>query len=282
MKAEHSLGILSQVGGFWVYLVMFLLILVQEVGVPIPILPSEVLLLSGGFLASQGKIMLPVVGAVVTVATLLGNSLLFYIGRRYGRGALDRYGKYIHLHPERIDRIEAWIGTHGRSILIYGPLLPVIRAYVPALAGVFGVPFRYYISVLVFAALSWSFGLLVLGYALGDHWFDAVTFLRHNVRIAALLLLVAGLVALAIVTLRRRAAERAALRSWKEVAPPAVQTSRLRSRVETGELLAGPAAHERAHSPGTRLLSELPPRVREARAGAARPLEATSEGTPRG
>ena len=282
MKSEHSLGILSQVGGFWVYFVMFLLILVQEIGVPIPILPSEVLLLSAGFLASQGKIMLPVVGAVVTIATLLGNSLLFYIGRRYGRGALDRYGKYIHLHPERINRIEAWIGTHGRSILIYGPLLPVIRAYVPALAGVFGVPFRYYISVLVFAALSWSFGLLVLGYVLGDHWFDAVTFLRHNVRIAALLLLAAGLVALAIVALRRRAKERAALRSWKEVAPPAVQTTRLTSGAETGALLPGPAAHERVHGPGTRLLGELPPRVLEARTGTTRSREATSERTPQG
>ena len=281
VKHEHSLGILNQVGGFWIYLIMFLLILVQEIGVPVPILPSEVVLLGGGFLANQGKITFPVMVALLTVATLLGNSLLFYIGRRYGRAALVRYGKHIHLHPERIDRIEAWIGSHGRSILIYGPLLPVLRAYIPALAGVFGVPFRYYISVLVFAALVWSAGLMGLGYALGDHWFDVVTFLRRTAKIVTLLLVLAGVAAIVVLRLRRRAAERAALRTWKEVVPSTtVQTTRLRPPGDIAELRAGGGAG--GLGPGTRVLSEPLPRAREDRAGAARPREASPEGAPQG
>lgn len=203
MDHGHSLGILNQVDGFWVYLVLFLLILIQECGVPFPVLPSEVVLLGGGFMASQNKVTLVFAGLLATGATLIGNSLLFLVGRHFGRSALDRYGKYIHLRPDRVDRIEAWIERRGTPILIYGPLVPLLRAYIPALAGMFGVPFRYYISVLVGAALIWTFGLLILGQVLGRHWFDAVTFLRQNMHVGILIAVLIAVVTLAIIRWRR-------------------------------------------------------------------------------
>lgn len=230
MAHGHSLGILSQVDGVWIYVVIFLLILVQECGVPFPVLPSEVVLLGGGFLASQGKISLIVAGLLATTGTLAGNSLLFHISRRYGRAALDRYGKYVHLRPERVDRIESWIGRSGTPILLYGPLVPILRAYVPALAGLFGVPYRFYIIVLAAAALAWTYGLLALGLVMGDHWFDAVTFLRQNAVIGVAALGLAACIALLFVRHRRRVAlERA--RHWPEsVIEPqrAATTMRLR------------------------------------------------------
>ena len=221
MNPTHNLGILSQVSGIWIYVVIFLLILVQECGVPFPVLPSEVVLLGGGFLAYEGKISLVVAGAVAMMATLIGNSVLYYVGRRFGRAALDRYGKYINLRPERVDRIEAWVERSGTPILFYGPLVPILRAYVPALAGMFGVGFRLYISVLVGAAFLWSFGLLIIGQVLGDSWLDAVHFLRHNL-LVGLLLGVAGIVA-ALMALRwRRSKERLRDQKWRRiVAEPA-------------------------------------------------------------
>lgn len=215
MNGNHSLGILNQVDGFWVYLLLFLFILVQECGVPVPVLPSEVILLGVGFLCGQGRVSLLVAGILAIAATLLGNTILFMIGRHFGRGALDRYGKYVHLRPDRVDRIEAWIGERGTPFLIYGPLIPLLRAYVPALAGVFGVPYRYYVSVLVGAAAIWSFGLLILGQVLGVHWFDAVMFLRHNVRIGLLAAALAAACALLILRWRRRIERRDAT-AWKE------------------------------------------------------------------
>jgi membrane protein DedA with SNARE-associated domain len=211
LLAGHSLGILSQVDGLWLYLVIFLLIIVQEAGVPFPVLPSEVVLLSAGFLASQGKLALVVVGVVATGATLLGNSMLFYLSRRYGRTALDRYGIYLHLRPERIDRIEGWVSKRGTPIFLYGPLVPLLRAYIPALAGLFGVAYGVYIPVLLVAASIWSFGLLELGDLLEDHWYDAASAIRQH---APLTVLVCALIvtAGALVGWRRRrlARERAA------------------------------------------------------------------------
>lgn len=186
----HTIDVLRGADGFWIYCLVFFLIAIQEVGVPLPVLPSEVVLLSAGFLASQGKIALVLMGLFAMAATLMGNSLLYYVSRRYGRVALDRYGKYVMLRPERIDRIEAWIGRRGTPILMYGPLVPILRAYVPALAGIFGVPYRLYIFVLTGAAFVWSFGLLVAGQVLGEHWWDAMRFFRHNIYIGVIILLV--------------------------------------------------------------------------------------------
>ncbi len=195
----HSLGILSQVDGIWLYVVIFLLILVQECGVPFPLLPSEVVLLGGGFLAADNHFALIVMGILATSATLFGNSLLFFISRRYGRVALDRFGKYVHMHTERVDRIERWIERRGSPILFYGPLLPILRAYMPALAGIFGVPYRAYIGILAGAAVLWTFGMLILGSVLGVHWFDAVDFMRHNITIAVVgIAAIGGLVLLVL------------------------------------------------------------------------------------
>ena len=227
----HSLSILNQVDGIWVYVLIFVLILVQECGVPFPVLPSEVVLFGGGFLASQGKVELIFLGLVATIATVIGNSFLYFVSRRFGRVALDRYGKYIHLRPDRIDRIESWV-SRGTPILMYGPLVPFLRAYVPALAGLFGVPFRFYIAILCGAALTWSFGLLILGELLGDHWYDAIDFLRHNMFSGLLALIVIGLIAFLVVR-RKRQHDRERATHWPEtaiepVAPRAQTTKRLR------------------------------------------------------
>lgn len=216
MDHTHSLGPLSQVSGGWIYVVIFLLILVQECGVPFPVLPSEVVLLGGGFLAYENKISLLVAGLVAMAATLIGNSVLYYVGRRFGRAALDRYGKYINLRPERVDRIEAWVERSGTPILFYGPLVPILRAYVPALAGMFGVGFRLYISVLIGAAFLWSFGLLVIGQILGDSWVDAVRFLRHNV-IAGMAIGALAIGAGLILLRWRRMRERAREQKWHRI-----------------------------------------------------------------
>lgn len=197
---------------------------------PFPVLPSEVVLLGGGFLASQNKIALPVAALLAMAATLIGNSALFMVGRHFGRSALDRYGKYIHLRPDRVDRIEAWVSRSGTPLLIYGPLVPILRAYVPALAGIFGVPFRFYITVLVCAAAVWSFGLLLIGRLLGAHYAVAATFLRHNMRIAVLVAAVALIVAGLIVRWRHAADHQPVVR-WPERLPePAPATKKLHLR----------------------------------------------------
>jgi membrane protein DedA with SNARE-associated domain len=134
--------------------------------------------------------------------------------------ALDRYGKYIMLRPERIDRIEAWIGRRGTPILMYGPLVPILRAYVPALAGMFGVPYRLYIFILAGAAAVWSFGLLILGQVLGDHWWDAIKFFRNNLYVGVILVLGAALIGYIWIRIQRRAGTNRA-QHWPEtVLPP--------------------------------------------------------------
>lgn len=219
---DDTISIISHTGGLWIYLLVFALILIQELGVPLPVLPSEIVLLCAGFLASQGRLTLLFMGLLATCATLIGNSVLYYVSRRYGRAALDRYGKHVFLRPERVNRIEAWMERRGTPILVYGPLLPIMRAYVPALAGLFGVPYKLYIFVLTGAAVVWTFSLLILGQMLGEHWWDAALFFRHNLRAGVLIAVAFAVVGALILRQRRRRAARGRQRTQLEaVVPPA-------------------------------------------------------------
>ena len=90
----------------------FLLILVEEAGVPVPI-PGDFLMLALGVHARQGHVPLWQALLVMEVATLAGASLLYLLAARAGRGLVYRYGRYIHMTPERLDRAEAFLRRRG-------------------------------------------------------------------------------------------------------------------------------------------------------------------------
>jgi hypothetical protein len=82
------------------------------------------------------------------------------------------------------------------------------------------VPYRLYIVILTGAALLWSYGMLVIGLVLGDHWWDAVMFFRHNVRFGIGIAVGLGAIGLMVLFWQRRIAYVRA-QHWPEtVLPP--------------------------------------------------------------
>ena len=144
----------------------FVLVLVEEAGVPVPI-PGDVLMLALGVHARQGMAPLWQALVVLELATVLGASVLYLASARAGRGLVYQYGRYIHLTPERLDRAESWLRSHGSRAIILGRLTPGLRMATVIGCGVFGVPFWRFLPALALGGLLYILLYTLLGFFVG-------------------------------------------------------------------------------------------------------------------
>lgn len=151
----------------WGYLIVFLATFLENsVGAGV-IVPGETLVIIGGFYARLGELWLPAVAFVAVVGAVLGDNLGYWIGRRYGRGFLERHGRKLFVTPERLEAAEGYYRRHGGKTVFLGRFVPVVRSVGFIVAGVAHMEWRRFIVYDVAGAVIWGIGHSVLGYALG-------------------------------------------------------------------------------------------------------------------
>jgi hypothetical protein len=79
------------------------------------IVPGETLVILGGFYARRGELQLPLLMAIVCLAAVAGDNVGFLIGRRFGRGFLERHGRRLFVTPQRLERAERHYAMAGRQ-----------------------------------------------------------------------------------------------------------------------------------------------------------------------
>lgn len=131
------------------------------------IVPGETLVIVGGFYARRGELWLPLVTAVSFVGAVLGDNLGFWIGRRFGRGFLERHGAKLFLTPQRLENAERYYARHGGKTIFLARFIPVVRSVGFIVAGVARMDWRRFIVYDVAGALIWAVTHSVVGYALG-------------------------------------------------------------------------------------------------------------------
>jgi membrane protein DedA with SNARE-associated domain len=131
-----------------------------------------------------------------TLGYLVGAIAGWGIGRYGGRPLLDRHGRWLHLGPERMDRVEAWFARWGNVGVLVGRVTPIVRSFVSIPAGVFEMPLGPYTVLTLIGSAIWAFGFAGVGYALGKSYerFDRDFRYVEYAIVVAVLLLVAYLV----------------------------------------------------------------------------------------
>jgi membrane protein DedA with SNARE-associated domain len=156
----------------------------------IPIIPSEVIVPMAGWKVSQSaadpSVLEPITGApwswlvVLVVATLgavLGSLMGYLIGAWGGRPLLDRWGLYVHIYPDDLDRADAWFARYGDWAVFFARLVPLLRALINYPAGVARMPLGRFVLFSTLGSLPWNAALLLAGYLLGANYrqlYDAV------------------------------------------------------------------------------------------------------------
>lgn len=158
---------LVQAGGY----VGLTLIIFAETGLLIGFfLPGDSLLVTAGLLATQPKFGLNVMlmGLVLTVAAVLGNTVGYLIGKFSGPRLFTRDDSLL-FKKKHLFRAQDFYERYGGQTLVLARFMPIVRTFVPVVAGLARMPFRPYTAYNVLGAVLWIWSMLFIGYFLGRY-----------------------------------------------------------------------------------------------------------------
>ena len=180
------------------------LIIFAETGLLIGFfLPGDSLLFIAGFLASKPKGLphLPSLGLVVPVlvaSAFVGNQVGYLIGSRIGPSVFDRPDSRL-FNQRNVVRTHAFFERHGTKALVMARFVPIVRTFVPVLAGVGKMKHRTFITANAIGAVAWAGGVTILGYFLGQ-----VDVIKNNIELAAIAIVAISLLPVGIEYVRHR------------------------------------------------------------------------------
>ena len=156
--------------------------------------PGETLVIIGGFYARVGDLWLPLPDGrrSSSWSRSRGTTSAIWIGRRYGRGFLERHGRKVFVTPERLETAERYYEEHGGKTVFLGRFIPVVRSVGFIVAGVAQMEWRRFIVYDVAGATIWGVGHTLLGYALGasyERWEKYLTPIGLGLLVVLLLLI---------------------------------------------------------------------------------------------
>jgi membrane protein DedA with SNARE-associated domain len=187
------------------YLAVFILMLAESACIPVP---SELTMPFAGALAA-GAVAGAHLNLVLAIATgvagnLAGSYIAWGIGAYGGRAAWHRWGRYILLRDDDIDRGERWFTRHGTKAVFFGRLLPVVRTFISLPAGLARMPAARFGIYTVLGCIPWTAALAWAGYAVGRNWGNVASALHGPSYALAGLLALLVIVAFVMLWRRRR------------------------------------------------------------------------------
>ncbi|HIM79151.1 MAG TPA: DedA family protein [Dehalococcoidia bacterium] len=186
------LGIITQVYGAIGWPGVVFLMAIESAAIPFP---SELIMPLAGWLLIQAKggsvwwVLLA--GFYGGMGNLLGSWVAYWISMKGGRPLLLKYGKYVLMSKDEVDKAEIWFNKYGEWAVFIGRLLPVVRTFISIPAGLARMNLWRF-SLYTFAgSFIWSLGLAYGGFLLGENWEDLRAVMRPF-DIPILLILAAG------------------------------------------------------------------------------------------
>ena len=153
--------------GAWIYAILFAIIFSETGFVVTPFLPGDSLLFVAGAIAASGEMNVHLLAGVLIAAAVLGNSVNYAIGRWLGkRFFVDRKSRW--LNPAHLDRAHAFYERHGGKAVVLSRFLPIVRTYIPFVAGMAAMDARRYTGYNVAGAVLWVACLLYAGFFFGN------------------------------------------------------------------------------------------------------------------
>lgn len=185
------------------YPLMFLLIMAESSGLPVP---GETALITAAVLASQGRLQIELVIPLAALAAIIGDNIGYLIGRKGGRWLLERPGWFQIQRRQTLSSGEIFFDKHGPKAVFFGRFVLGLRVWASWLAGATRMPWRSFFFWNACGGIVWASGVGLIGYFLGHAAGNAIqTFGIFG--LVGVLVVIIG-----IVTAHRRRARRTEVR----------------------------------------------------------------------
>jgi membrane-associated protein len=189
MNIDSHLGPLIEAYGFWIYLILFLIIFIETGLVIIPFLPGDSLLFVAGTLAGAGLLDMLLLCILLSVAAIAGDSLNYWLGKTSRLERLQcRYPRVFR--QEYFDATNRYYAKYGGKTIIIARFVPYIRTFAPFLAGVGHMSYPRFLMYNIVGGVVWVVSFLSLGYIFG-----VLPIVRDHFEIAILAIILLSLVA---------------------------------------------------------------------------------------
>jgi membrane-associated protein len=201
LHLDTHLSALTAEYGVWIYAVLFLIVFAETGLVVTPFLPGDSLLFACGALAATGNLDAAVLLGLLSTAAVAGDAVNYAIGRYVGPRVFrseDRAGFWHRLlNREHLAEAHAFFERHGGRAIVLARFAPIIRTFVPFVAGAGSMTYRSFAIYNVVGALLWVGVCIGAGYAFG-----AVPVVRRNFSLVALGIIAVSLLPMALQLLR--------------------------------------------------------------------------------
>ena len=192
-----------QAYGVWVYALLFLIIFAETGLVVTPFLPGDSLLFAAGALAATGAFNIWILLASLTIAAILGDAVNYAVGDAVGPRiftAVDRTSFWQRLlNREHLAKAHAFFERYGGKAIVLGRFVPIVRTFVPFVAGAGTMSYSMFALFNVSGAVIWVGVCTLAGYAFGN-----VPIVKENFTLVALGIIAVSLLPMAIELVRHR------------------------------------------------------------------------------
>ena len=139
-----------------------------------PPIPSELIMPLAGFTVSQGKLEFLYVAIAGTIGSVLGATPWYFLGRYWGlrrtKKIADKYGKWLTVSGEDVEKAKTWFDRRGYAATALGRLVPGIRTYISIPAGISKMPLIPFLIYSTAGSIVWVALLTYAGYILGENY----------------------------------------------------------------------------------------------------------------
>jgi membrane-associated protein len=189
--------------GAWVYGLLFAIVFAETGLVVAPFLPGDSLLFAAGTLAATGQLDIRVVSVLLVAAAIIGDAVNYAVGRYVGPRVFraDDSSGTLHrlLNRHHLDRAHEFFERHGGKAVVLARFVPIVRTFVPFVAGAGAMRYSAFALYNVAGALLWVAVCVGAGYAFGN-----VPIVKENFTLVALGIVAVSLIPVVVEWLRHR------------------------------------------------------------------------------
>ena len=191
----------------WVYFILWAILFLETGFVIMPFLPGDSLLFAAGTLSAIGggpgdldlRILLP----IILTGPFLGDSCNYWVGRLFGRGIMHKHS-HRFIKTEHLDKAHAFYERHGGKAVAIGRFIPLIRTFVPFVAGIGRMHYGRFLAFSAIGTFCWINICVWAGF-----FFGSTKFVRHHFESIIIAIVVVTLMPAVITFLRTRFGKKA-------------------------------------------------------------------------